>query len=399
MARRHPVIPGSGARRAARLVLATSVLGLALATAPLAAGAQEAGSVPTLAQVLDGEVDGVSAEARATPADAGDMGVVVEFTNDGDDAVEVAIPFGTLVVTEQEDDQTLAVTPPPSPEVTEVAAAGGTPTIEVDAGTTSEELPAYCTELGDGYPYDGAAVTPIEAAHPVLADTLRAATVAGADHVTTQDAVWWLTDEPSVPVTGDLADLLAVDTAAFAASPHMVTPDTGYVPMWMRDEVPPGDGGSLETPSPYDEEEAAGIAHVPLERRWRRPRHHALGRLRRPGRGHRDRHRRPGRTGPARHHPGPGPHHAGLVPGPVGRGRPPLLGRPGLDDPGHGAPLAPRLVPSVPPGGTLTSDHRRSWCPATRWTRTTTPAGSSASRARCAGSSGWSTTTPTASTS
>jgi len=264
MARRHLVTPGSGARRAARLVLATSVLGLALATAPLAAGAQEAGSVPTLAQVLAGEVDGLSATARATPADEA-MGVDVEFTNDGDDPVEVAIPFGTLVVTEEESDQTLAVTPPPSPEVTEVAAEGGTPTIEVGTGTSREELPAYCTELGDGYPYEGAAVTPIEDAHPVLAETLRAAMAAEAGTDATQEAVWWLTDEPLVPVDDDLADLLAVDTAAFAASPHMVTPDTGYIPMWMREELPPGDGGSMANPSPYDEEEAAGILDESFE--------------------------------------------------------------------------------------------------------------------------------------
>ncbi|HEV7720640.1 MAG TPA: DUF2510 domain-containing protein [Iamia sp.] len=264
MARRHPLTPGPGARRAARVILATSVMGLALATAPLVAGAQEAGSVPTLAQVLDGEVDGVSATARATPADE-DMGVVVAFANDGDHPVEVAIPFGTLVVTAQEGDQTLAVTPPPSPEVVEVAAEGGTPTIEIDAGSSTEELPAYCTELGDGYPYDGASVTPIDDAHPVLADTLRAATAAGSDHATTQDAVWWLTDEPSAPVDDDLADLLAVDPATFAASPYRVVPDTGYVPLWMRDQVPPGDGGSMSNPSPYDEEEAAGILDESFE--------------------------------------------------------------------------------------------------------------------------------------
>jgi hypothetical protein len=258
MARRpHPVPPGSGARRAARLVLATSVLGLAVVAAPLAAGAQEAPTAPTLAAILRGEVEGVTAEATTTPIDQGDMGVVVEVTNTGDDPLAVAVPFGTLLVTEAEGDQTLAVTPPPTPEVIEVAADGGTPTVEFPSGTSTRELPAYCTELGDGYPSDGVAVTPIDPAHPVLAETLRTATATGADPTTTQDAVWWLTDEPTVPVADHLRGLLAVDTEAFAAAPHRVTPDTGYTPLWMRDQVDTGDGGALRGLAPDDEEAAA----------------------------------------------------------------------------------------------------------------------------------------------
>ena len=247
----------------ARLVLATSVLGLALVTAPLAAGAQEAGAPPTLAQVLEGDVAGLDAEATTRPD--GEMGVVVEVTNDGDDPVDVAIPFGTLVVTEAESDQTLAVVPPTSPEVIDVAASGGTPTIEVDPGTSSHDLDAYCTEMDDGYPFDDADVSPIDPAHPALAETLRAAVAAEADESTTQDAVWWLTDQPRVPVDEHLHGLLAVDTAAFAADPHLVTPDTGYIPLWMREEIPPGDGGSMGNPSPYDEEEAAGILDESFE--------------------------------------------------------------------------------------------------------------------------------------
>ena len=265
MARRpHPVTPGSGARRAARLVLATAVAGLAVATAPLAAGAQEA-PAPTLAEVLRGEVEGVTAEATTVPADQGAIGIVVEVTNDGDDPLAVAVPFGTLVVTQTEGDQTLAVTPPPTPEVVEVAAAGGTPTVEFAAGTSTQELPAYCTELGDGYPSDGVAVSPIDPAHPVLAETLRTATATEADHTTTQDAVWWLTDEPTVPVADHLRGLLEVDTEAFAAAPHRVTPDTGYTPLWMRDEVSSGGGGSLEESAGPDDEEAAAILDESFE--------------------------------------------------------------------------------------------------------------------------------------
>ncbi len=265
MARRpHHVPAGSGARRAARTVLATSVLGLALAAAPLAAGAQEAPSTaPTLGAVLAGEVDGVTAEATTLSAGVGDgdMGIALEVTNDGEDPVEISIPFGTLVVTETESDQTLTITPPETDEVVDVAADGGTPTIEVDPGTSSTDLPAYCTELGDGYPIDSVPVTPIADAHPVLAETLRAATATGVDHATTQDAVWWLTDEPAVPVADDLRGLLAVETEAFAAAPHRVTPDTGYTPMWMRDGVAAGDG-AVDGP---DQEEAAGILDESFE--------------------------------------------------------------------------------------------------------------------------------------
>ncbi len=243
----------------ARLLLATSVLGLAVATAPLAVGAQEAAAAPTLAEVLRGEVDGVTAEATTTPIDQGDMGIVVEVTNGGDDPLAVAVPFGTLVVTDAEGDQTLAVTPPPTPDVIEVAADGGTPTVEFEPGTSTQQLPAYCTELGDGYPSDGVPVSPIDPAHPVLAETLRTATASKADHTTTQDAVWWLTDEPTVPVADHLRGLLAVDTEAFAAAPHRVTPDTGYTPLWMQDEAPTDGEGTLQGPSPYDDEEAAAI--------------------------------------------------------------------------------------------------------------------------------------------
>lgn len=241
--------------RIARLVIATAALGLAVATAPSAAGAQEA-TTPTLAEVLRGEVDGVTAEATTTPIDEDDMGIVVEVTNTGDEAIEVAVPFGTLVVTNDEGDQTLAVNPPPTPEAVEVAADGGTPTVAFDPGTSTRRLPAYCTELDDGYPYDGAPVSPIDPAHPALADTLRAAVAAEADPVTTQDAVWWLTDQPAVPVADPVAGLLAVDAEAFAAAPHRVTPDTGYIPLWMRDEVPTNGDGSF---GPADDEEVAAI--------------------------------------------------------------------------------------------------------------------------------------------
>jgi len=249
----------------ARLALATSVLGVALAASPLAAGvagAQEA-DAPTLAQLLRGEVAGATAEATTVPGADGAMGVVVEVTNEGDDPLAVAVPFGALLVTEDETDQTLTVTPPPTDDLIAVAASGQTPTIEFGPGTSSEQLAAYCTEMTDGYPIEEVPVSPIDDAHPVLAETLRTAAAEDVDATTTQDAVWWLTDEPLVPVADHLSGLLAVDTAAFAAAPHRVTPDTGYVPLWMREEVAAGDaiGGA----GPVDEQEAAGILDESFE--------------------------------------------------------------------------------------------------------------------------------------
>lgn len=253
----HRLPAGRTDGRTARLVLVTAIVGLAVVVAaPLAAGAQDApAGTPTLAQVLDGEVAGVAAVATTTSIDEAEMGVVLEITNHSGDPVDVAIPFGTLVVTEVEGDQTLAVTPPSSPGVIDVAASGGTPTIEVDPGTSTHDLPAYCTELGDGYPGD-APVTPIAPSDVALAETLRAATVADVDHSTTQSAVWWLTDEPTAPAPDDIAPLLAVDAEAFAAAPYRVTPDTGYTPSWMREEILPEDGGSIAS-GPRDEEAVA----------------------------------------------------------------------------------------------------------------------------------------------
>ena len=74
----------------------------------------------------------------------------------------------------------------------------------------------------------------------------------------------WLTDEPSLPVGGIEADLLRdVDVEAFAADPHRVIPDTGYTPLWMRDEgsneAPTEGPADLESPTDVDDEEAAAI--------------------------------------------------------------------------------------------------------------------------------------------
>lgn len=258
MARRTAPAPAAHRRgRALRLVLlpAVVVVGLA-ALGPAPAGAQEAPSAPTLADVLSGSVDGLDATATVSTLDDGGLELVVD--NDGDEPVDIAIPYGTLVATEVEGDQTIAVVPPDTAAAAEVASSGGTPTITVDPGTSTNELAVYCTEMEDGFPFEPTEVFPLDPAHEVLADTLRQASAQRADYSTTQDAVWWLTDEPVLPVDSSLSALLTdVDTAAFAAEPFRVVPDTGYDPVWMRDEVGVSDGGEMV--SGPDDEEAAGI--------------------------------------------------------------------------------------------------------------------------------------------
>lgn len=240
--------------RAAAAVLGAAVL-LALLTTAAPAGADEGAVPPSLADVLSGGVPGLDAVA-VTDEDSMDMGIVVRFDNSGDDPIDVAIPFGTLVVTDDDGDQTMAVNPPDDPEVVEVAADGGTPTIEVPVGDSAETLPVYCTELGDSYPFSETQVTPIDPASAELATVLRAGLVEGVDHYELQSAVWWLTDEPTLPVVGTDATLLRdVDIEAFAAEPYRVIPDTGYTPMWMRDEV----GVDEQPAADFDDEEAAAI--------------------------------------------------------------------------------------------------------------------------------------------
>ncbi len=256
--RRTPRRPAS--RRAGlRLLLVPAVLVVAtLGLAPTAAGAQEATAAPTLSDVLAGSVDGLRGGATVGADDS--AGLDVRIVNDGAEAIEVAVPFGTLVATDAEGDQTLVVGPPETPDVVEVAASGGTPTVRVEPGNNRFDLAVYCAELGDSYPYEATVVHPLEPAHQVLADTMRRAAALDADEVAVQDAVWWLSDEPTLPVRSDIAPLLAdVDTEAFAAEPFRVVPDTGYDPLWMTEETGPTGDDVLPPEPTVDDEQAAGI--------------------------------------------------------------------------------------------------------------------------------------------
>ncbi|NLV56750.1 MAG: DUF2510 domain-containing protein [Acidimicrobiales bacterium] len=229
-------LPVRNARRGLLVVMAVMA---ALLAPGAVAGAQET-AVPTLGAVLDGEVAGLS--ATATTAFAGEdpsrpaMEVEIQLTNPGDTSVPVAVPFGMLLATDDEADQTTGVLgPTDDPTLAEVAASGGTPEITAAPGTTYVMLTVYCAELDDGAPYEP---TPMHyagmAAEPLPA-VLRNIAAQQPDDWVGQEAVWWVTDDPTYPPPADIAPLLeGVDAEAFASDPHQVVPDSAYAPGWSR---------------------------------------------------------------------------------------------------------------------------------------------------------------------
>lgn len=219
-------------------------LGLVFALAPAAvAGAEEPpGAAPTLGAVMDGEVTGLDATATsdfaalAPDADRPAMEVVVEITNQGDGPRAVAVPFGTLLATDTEADQTVAVGgPSDDPTLAAVAASGGTPELTAPPGDSTHRLTVYCTEADDGAPFEPTPLRHLGVAEEPLPQVLRNIAAQRPSEAVAQDAVWWVTDDATMPVPEVLAPLLnGVDTEAFAADPARVVPDTGYAPRWAR---------------------------------------------------------------------------------------------------------------------------------------------------------------------
>lgn len=226
-----------------RLLVAVVASAAVVMVAPVAATAQDAPTPPpTLGSVLDGEAPGLSATATSdfarvsVDADRPDMQVVVEVANDtGADAV-VAVPFGTLLATEDEADQTVAVGGPAGdPTLARVAAAGGTPELTAPPGESSHTLVVYCTEADDGAPFEPTPLHHLGTAQEPLPTVLRQIAVRQPTPEVAQEAVWWVTDDATTPVPAELVPLLeGVDTDAFAADPHRVVPATGYSPRWAR---------------------------------------------------------------------------------------------------------------------------------------------------------------------
>lgn len=267
------------ARRSRSPVARLVAVGLAVAAvvlaAPAAAQAQDAaGPAPSLGAVLDGEVGGLSATATSDFGDvtaeegaSQDMRVVVEVTNDTATAAPVAIPFGTLLATDDDADQTVAVGgPADDPTLAQVAAAGGTPEVTAPPGRSTHSLVVYCTEADDGAPFEPTPMRHLGPAEEPLPTVLRQIAVQQPDPELAQSAVWWVTDDATAPVPAELAPLLeGVDTDAFAAAPHRVVPDTGYAPRWARagvvDESFDG-GGTVNGSVPAGDASLVGLVWV-----------------------------------------------------------------------------------------------------------------------------------------
>lgn len=186
----------------------------------------------TLATVMSGETRDVV--ARATSISGGDsMDVRLDVSNASDAAVEVEVPPGTLLASGDESQQTIAVAGPAAELVS--AGGSGSSTVVAPPGDSSFVLVAFCGQEYDFGPveptplsYAGMGLDPLPT---VLGNVMRADPF---DAVAAQEAVWWVTDDPVVPVAdpGVSALLSGVDTKSFAVDPVQVVPDDGYVPLW-----------------------------------------------------------------------------------------------------------------------------------------------------------------------
>jgi len=230
----------------AAVVGPASVVGAQIEDDPFGAGHEPI----TLASAMSGETRQVV--ARATSISSGEsMDVRLDVTNTSDAPVEVQVPAGTLLASEDETQQTIAVAGPAA-EMVSVGGSGGD-TVLAPPGESSFVLTAFCGQEYDYGPveptplrYAGVAVEPLPT---VLANVMQADPY---DAVAAQSAVWWVTDDPYVPV-GDpaVSTLLAgVDTKGFAADPVQVIADDVYAPGWSG-------GGELGF-GPFDDVDASG---------------------------------------------------------------------------------------------------------------------------------------------
>lgn len=240
----HPV------RRRWALVAAGALAAFVAVVPASVASAVEAAptATPALGAVMDGGVVDLTATATTAFGMDSTMRVTVDLVNRSGAARPVAIPFGTLLATEAEADQTVAVAGPTGDTgLAQLAAAGATPEVVAPPGESTHTLTVFCTEADDGAPMTPTPLSYVGLATEPLPTVLRnIAAQAPADEVA-QDAVWWVTDDATLPVPPAIAPLLdGVDTVAFAAAPHRVVPENGYTPRWARAGVVDEsfDGGS-----------------------------------------------------------------------------------------------------------------------------------------------------------
>lgn len=238
-----------GAGRVRSMLAAMAVLAvvpvLALAPATPVSGQDPEPGAPALGSVLDGEAEGLTATATSDfdgaseglgTTDRPDMQVVIDVRNDSGADRTIAVPFGTLLATDDQADQTVAVGgPADDATLAQVAAADGTPELVAPPGESTHVLVVYCSEADDGAPVEPTPMTFVGMADEPLPTVLRTIAARQASAADAQEAVWWVTDDATLPVPAHLAPLLeGVDTDAFGGDPHRVVPDTGYAPRWAR---------------------------------------------------------------------------------------------------------------------------------------------------------------------
>lgn len=201
------------------------------------ARAQEApGQTPTtvsLGSVMSGEGGGVSATATSSFDDESAT-VMVRVKNTTGQPVSLEVPYGAMFGPDDEAQQTVVTAGLESSDAALVARTGATPTIQAPPGESSHPLLAFCGEKLDSSPRAAVPVSYRGVARDPLPKVLRNIAAHDAGGKVAQDAVWWVTDKPTVPVNdAAVNDLLeGVDTASFAAAPTKVVAGDSYTPEW-----------------------------------------------------------------------------------------------------------------------------------------------------------------------
>jgi hypothetical protein len=210
-----------------RIVLASALGGGFLLVGGPAALAQEAApSSPQpvdLATIMSGEGSDVLGNAVSGVSDDGSFAVKLTVHNATDQAVRVDVPFGTMFLPADESQQTV-VTSGPRDATLAVSAKGDAPAFVAPPGDSTHELVAFCGQQFDHSPQFDVPVTYGGVAKAPLPTVLANIAAQEPPMETAQDAVWWVTNEPSLPIDdpGVAALLGGVDTVAFAAHPVKV---------------------------------------------------------------------------------------------------------------------------------------------------------------------------------
>ena len=234
-------------------ILALSV-GITAASAAPPAGSGGASGAPAaggsssgldLGDLMNGSAGpGLGATAEVLPA-LNSMTVSLRTFNDSSAPVEVEVPPGTMLAPANESAQTVVVSAPLNTEGAVAAvAAGRAPKITVPPGEATFELQAFCGQKEDGSPV-ASPLTHIGVASAPLPRVLSNIVVQDPHYMLGQSAVWWVTDEPYLPIDDpDLLSLLdGVDLERFAGAPKQVVPDDHYTPAWMGVGNGLGNGG------------------------------------------------------------------------------------------------------------------------------------------------------------